>query len=290
MSTAAALGYFDGVHLGHRAVLGAAVNAARAAGLVPAAFTFTLPHGGAGKGKAILTPAEKLRRIRSLGVQQVLCPPFEAFSALSPRQFVADILVSRLDVRQVFCGQDFTFGARKAGDAALLGALCVEYGIQAHIVPTYCLGGAPVSSTRIRAALAAGDIPLAETLLGAPYGEEFPVAHGKGLGRTLGFPTINQSYPPGMLVPRQGVYVTRVLLDGQWRPAATGLGTRPTVDDSGLVTCETFIPGYEGDIYGESVPVRFVRYLWPTQKYDSVAQLAAMVQRAAAEALKDAAR
>lgn len=281
---AVALGYFDGVHLGHRAVLGRAIAAARAEGLCPAAFTFTLPHGGAGKGKAILAPEEKLRRMGQMGVQAILCPPFEQFSALSPEAFVDEFLVGRLAARQVFCGGDFTFGVHKAGDAALLAKLCGARGIGTHVVPTCLYEGAPVSSTRIRAALTAGDIPLAEALLGQPYEIAFPVRHGRGLGRTLGFPTINQVYPADMLVPKSGVYVTRVWLEGAWRPAATGLGSRPTVDDSGLVTCETFIPDFAGDVYGDQIPVRFVRYLWGTQKYDTLDELTAMVRRAADEA------
>lgn len=287
MQTAVALGYFDGVHLGHRAVLRAAVEAAHKQNLTPAAFTFTLPHGGAGKGRVILAPQDKLHRIRSEGVRQILCPPFEQFSSLSPLQFVQEILVGRLNAKEVFCGGNFTFGAHKAGDVPMLKALCSTAGVGTHIVPTCKYGGKPVSSTRIRSALEQGDIPLAQALLGHPYEVAFSVARGRGLGHTLGFPTINQTYPEGMLVPRLGVYITRVWLDGMWRPSATGLGTRPTVDNSGAVTCETFIPEYNGDIYGRQVPVQFVRYLWPTQKYDSLEALTDMVHRAAALALAE---
>ena len=120
----------------------------------------------------------------------------------------------------------------------------------------------------------------AGAILGEPYCIDLPVRHGKRLGTALGFPTINQIYPDWMLLPRQGVYVTRVLLDGVWRPSATGLGTRPTVNGDG-VTCETFIPDFSGDIYGDRVPVRFCRFLWPTQKFGTLEELSAMVGRAA---------
>ena len=124
------------------------------------------------------------------------------------------------------------------------------------------------------------DVETAGAMLGEPYCIDLPVRHGKRLGTALGFPTINQIYPDWMLLPRQGVYVTRVLLDGVWRPSATGLGTRPTVNGDG-VTCETFIPDFSGDIYGDRVPVRFCRFLWPTQKFGTLEELSAMVGRAA---------
>ena len=284
--TAVALGYFDGVHLGHRAVLGAAVRCAQTLGLTPAAFTFTLPHGGAGKGKRIFSQEEKLRRMAACGIEAVLCPPFEAFSALTPRQFVADVLVGTLGARHVFSGGDFTFGAHKSGNVETLQTLCAEYGVTAYLVPTALYEGAPISSTRIRAALAAGDVALAGALLGEAYSLEGAVRHGQGLGHTLGFPTVNLTYPAGMLVPKSGVYVTQTLVDGHWHPSATGLGARPTVSDSGEVTCETFLPGFSGDLYDAPVRVRFLRWLWETKKYDTLAGLTEMVNRAAQEALK----
>lgn len=285
-ATAVALGYFDGVHLGHRAVLGAAVRCAAQQGLTPAAFTFTLPHGGAGKGKAILTQDEKLRRMAACGIEAVLCPAFEAFSALTPRQFVQEVLVGTLGAKHVFSGGDFTFGAHKSGNVEILQTLCSEYGVTAHIVPTALYEKKPISSTRIRAALEAGDVALAGALLGAPYVLDGAVRHGQGLGRTLGFPTVNLTYPAGMLMPKSGVYVTQTCVDGVWRPSATGLGARPTVSESGEVTCETFLPGFTGDLYDRHIQVRFVRWLWETKKYGDLAELTDMVNRAAEEALK----
>ena len=147
-----------------------------------------------------------------------------------------------------------------------------------------------MSSTRIRAALENGDIALANALLGEPYSVTSPVTHGKQLGRTLGFPTINQQFASGMLVPRQGVYAGVVCLDGAWYAGATGLGTRPTVDVSGTVTCETFLPDFSGDAYEKEVRVYLLSYLWPTQRFDSLDELAAMIGRAAEKARQCAAQ
>ena len=289
-ASAVALGYFDGVHLGHRAVVEAAVRAAMAHGWTPTAFTFTLPHGGAGKGAAILTPQEKCRRLRACGVERVIMPAFEEFCRLTPEEFVQNILVEQMHAAYVFTGDDFTFGAHKAGNVDLLHKLCESRGIRVITVPTLLQDGAPVSSTRIRAALENGDIALANALLGEPYSVTSPVTHGKQLGRTLGFPTINQQFASGMLVPRQGVYAGVVCLDGAWYAGATGLGTRPTVDVSGTVTCETFLPDFSGDAYEKEVRVYLLSYLWPTQRFDSLDELAAMIGRAAEKARQCAAQ
>ena len=145
--------------------------------------------------------------------------------------------------------------------------------------------GKSVSSTRIRAALEAGDIAAANTMLGRPYRIDFPVRRGRGLGHTLGFPTINQVFPEGFIQPRFGIYITRVQINGAWYAGATGLGTRPTVNNSGQnPTCETFIPGFTGDLYGAQPVLEFYEYLAPSRKFDTLEELTACVQDAAAKA------
>ena len=285
--SAVALGYFDGVHLGHRAVIGAAVKYARKQGLTAAAFTFSLPLAGGFKGQRILTGGERRRRVASLGVDIYLCPPFEQFRALSPRQFVDVVLARDFGAKAVFCGENFTFGKDKAGNVEVLRALCREQGIEVHVVPMAQYQGQTVSSTRIRGCLTRGEMEQVNDMLVQPYCLRHTVQHGQGLGHTLGFPTINLTYPTGVLVPRNGVYVTRVTLaDGSQYPGATGLGSRPTVnDDPEKITCETFLPGFSGDMYGDEVTVSFCKYLWPTKKFDSVDALTAMVRRAAAASL-----
>lgn len=285
--TAIALGYFDGVHMGHRAVLGAAVNDAAEHGLLPAAFTFALAVDGGFKGKRILASEEKRRRIASLGMHFYLRPTFEQFCGLTPEQFVTDVLRDAYGAKSVFCGEDFTFGKNRAGNVALLKKLCAKEGIRVVVVSMAQYKDARISSTRIRRHLESGDMENVNAMLGEDYAVVFPVHHGKGLGRTLGFPTINQVYPSGMIVPKSGVYITQVTLsDGSVHPGATGLGSRPTVNENSAdITCETFMPGFEGELYGESATIQFCHYLKPTVKFENTQQLQTYVNDAALQAV-----
>lgn len=147
-------------------------------------------------------------------------------------------------------------------------------------------GGQTVSSTRIRAALEEGRLDDANAMLGTPYAIDWPVVHGKGIGSgKLGTPTLNQNYPAAALQPCAGVYLTRIYLDGQWRPAATGIGKRPTVDSSenAAVTCETFVPDFSGNVYGQQPVLEFHKYFCPVRKFNSMDELAALIHHAADE-------
>lgn len=282
---AAALGYFDGVHLGHRAVMRAAVQAARSRGLQSQAFSFTLPAQNY-KGGALLSQSEKQRRIAQTGIEAFLCPDAQDIFGLSCEEFVQNILIDALNAEWVVCGADFTFGAHAAGDVQTLRKLCAEKNITVQTVDTVQYDGQPVSSTRIRAALAQGDMPLVNALLGDTYCISFPVQEGKQFGRTMGFPTINQKFPAYMQLPKSGVYVTRTLVNGRWYPSATGLGSRPTVG-GGEISCETFICGFTGNLYGQAPAVQFVRYLKPTVRFDTPAQLQQYIEDAAQTAQEE---
>lgn len=279
MRTAVALGYFDGVHLGHRRILRAAAAWAAAHSCTPAAFTF---HFGERRTKAadLLTLTERCRRIRNAGAERILCEEFDTIAALTPEEFVDVILCKKLAAAAVFCGENFRFGAKAAGDTALLRTLCEARGIEVSVLPLEEAGGAPVSATRIRGLLSEGRIEEANLLLGEPYAIDLPVQHGRGLGSTIGCPTINQIYPPWMLCPAEGVYITEAEPDGTRVPAATGIGSRPTVGGH-TVTCESFLCRWQGDAYGSSPRVVFHRYLWPVQKYDTLQQLTDCIARAA---------
>lgn len=280
--SAVALGFFDGVHLGHRAVLGAAADYAAAHGLVAAAFTFALPVGNTLKGGRLLSETQKRARIAALGITQYMEPPFQDFCALSPAAFVQQVLVDCFGAKAVFCGDNFTFGAKAAGDVTLLRTLCGAKGITVQEVPMRLYGGKTVSSTRIRAALEEGRIEDANAMLGNPYTIDWPVTHGQGLGSKLGAPTINQNYPAGTLQPCCGVYITRAQIDGVWYPGATGLGNRPTVAGAdAAITCETYLPGFAGDVYGKAPLLEFYRYLGPVQRFDSLEGLKACIFGAA---------
>lgn len=285
--TSIALGFFDGVHIGHRAVIKAAVDNAEQNGLEPAVFTFDLPLNNTLKGGRICTEESKQSQIRSMGVQHYLAPPFEEFCGLEPEDFVHKVLAGLCRAKAVFCGSNFTFGKKAAGNVALLKELCEPLGIRVFEVPMTIWQGEPVSSTRIRKALQAGDMPAVKVMLGRPYQIEFPVQHGKGLGRTLGFPTINQIFPEGYATPKEGIYITlTMVMPGVWLASATGFGRRPTVDKAGAApTCETFVVQYEGDLYDECPRVQFYEYIGATQKFESLEALAACVQDAAAKSV-----
>ena len=281
---AVAMGYFDGIHIGHRSVIGGAVEWARAHNAAPVVFTFHLPMENKMKGKRLISTADKHRLIESLGVEHYLVPDFEAIKGLSAEEFVRGI-VKDCHARALFCGENFTFGARAAGTPEMLRQLCAPLGVEVVVLPMAQFEEKPVSSTRIRTALEGGDIPAANAMLGVPYAIRFSVQHGKGLGRTLGVPTINQIYPAGYQLPRYGIYITRTCIDGVWYPSATGLGTRPTVnDDITQVTCETFIPDFKGDLYGQDPVVEFHAYLSPSKKFDNLDQLRDCIQNAARRA------
>lgn len=284
--SAVALGYFDGVHCGHRAVLGAAAAFARQNGLTAAAFTFELPAGNSLKGGRILSLPQKHARVAALGIEQYMEPSFEEFRSLSPEEFIQKILVDCFAAKAVFCGDNFTFGAFAAGDVEMLQELCASRGISVHIVPMAQYGGKVVSSTRIRAALEEGRMEDANAMLGEPYAIAWPVTHGKGLGGSrLGTPTLNQNYPASAMQPCPGVYLTRVFLQGRWWPAATGIGRRPTVEstDTVPVTCESYLPDFSGDVYGQSPTLEFYHYYCPVRKFGSMQELAALIRRAGEE-------
>lgn len=282
---AVALGFFDGVHLGHQVVIGRAVDYATQNGLGAAVFTFRLADNAKMKQGRICKREQKREILQALGVQACLEPAFEEFCRLSPEEFVQDVLHDMLGATAVFCGDNFAFGKQASGNIETLKTLCEPLNISVNIVSMAQYEGNLISSSRIRRALAAGNIPAANAMLGRPYCIDFPVVHGKGLGHTLGFPTINQIYPEGFAQPKQGIYITRVKIGEEWHPAATGFGTRPTVDDSGLnPTCETFIPNFAGDLYETAPKLEFHQFLAPTQKFETLQALADCVQNAAAKA------
>ena len=278
---AVALGFFDGVHLGHRAVLQAAFSAAAEEELTPAVFTFdSLPKGG----EPLYSRQENGALLAAAGMEELFVARFQAVKHLSPAAF-ADLLFRDLSVRTVCCGEDFRFGAGRAGDVPLLKTLCRERGIRLIPVPAVTVEGEPVSTTRIRQRLAEGDIPAVNRMLGRPYTLAAPVATGRGLGHTLGTPTLNQPLPEGTALPRFGVYVSAVTAEGRTRVWVTNIGIKPTVGGS-VPLAETWIPGFSGDLYGQKVPVSPVAFLRPERRFDSLEDLKAQIAADGARALQ----
>lgn len=281
-----ALGYFDGVHQGHRQVISKAVEWALKHQKQAAVFTFELSDDHPLKGKRVLSFEEKCNRIGQLGVQKIFSPSFDKIQEMTPEQFVGEYLKNTCGAKAVFCGKNFTFGKEKAGDTALLQTLCDENDIFLQVLPLAWQEGETISSTRIRQLLLNGDMEQANQLLGQRYSIDYAVQRGEGNGTLWGFPTINQVFPNGTLIPKQGVYITKVKLqDGSYLPGATGLGTRPTIGGKGI-TCETFLPGFTGDLYDQKIRVEFCKYLKPTIKFDSIEKLKEYVMDAAQATLE----
>lgn len=280
---AVALGNFDGVHLGHARLLSAARDIAREIpNCASVAWTFTaLAKGGSTENiviPALTTPTEKARAIAAAGIEYVVFEEFETVRALSPASFVAEYLTKQFRCAAAVCGFNFRFGAGAVGDAAMLSRLLGARGIPVTVVEPVLAEGKVLSSTRIRAAVAAGEMEEARALLGRPFSICFPVVHGHRLGRTIGIPTLNQNFPDGHIVPRHGIYACLCTVGERCYPAVANVGTRPTVSDSGAVNCETHIIGYDGSLYGESVRVSFCRRLRGEIKFDSVSGLKAQIE------------
>lgn len=281
--TSLALGFFDGMHIGHESVISEAVSYAKAHDLDPGVFTFTFDDQNSTKGRQILSLREKHESLERLGILYCFEPPFSSFRNLSPEDFFYQCLLGEYRAKALFCGVNYGFGAKRAGDTELLARLCAENGIKLVTVPLTFWRGERVSSTRIREALAAGIIEDVNTMLGRPYEIDLPVQHGRKLGSTLGFPTINQHIPAFMQTPREGVYITETEVNEVRMPSVTGYGSRPTVNGA-EPTCETFIPGFTGDLYEKTIKVLFYKRIADTKKFDSTEELAAAVLGWAGEA------
>lgn len=278
-----ALGNFDGIHVGHQAILARCVEDARKEGLVPTIWTFRRHPEHFLKGidasGSILSPEEKLALAGNMGIRRYFAEDFEAVRDLSPRAFCEKVLFEKLDAREVVCGFNFRFGKNGAGDTALLKELMESAGRRVVVIPAVEIAGQIVSSTRIRRALEEGDVELCRTLLGRPYSILFPVEHGKRLGTRLGFPTLNQSYPVEYVVPKKGVYAVRVFFDNERYNGVCNVGIRPTVSDSGAITAETHLFGFSGELYGKTVRVEFHRFLRAERKFQSLEDLKDQIAR-----------
>ena len=277
------IGAFDGLHLGHRALVGRAVSRARALGLPAVALSFEpLPReffAKDAKPPRLMLPRAKLEGLYDLGCEGVGLLRFDAkLASMSAEDFVREVLVKRLSAREVWVGPEFRFGKGRAGDIALLKTMGAEQGFTAHEIEPVQLDGERVSSTRIRTALTAGDFETASRLLGRPYAIGGHVVHGKQLGRTLGFPTANLRYG-GKTPALRGIYATWVhgVTAHPW-PSVSSFGTRPTVDGIEPLL-EAHLFDFEGDLYGRRIEVEFVAHLRDEEKFPDLPSLVAQMQR-----------
>ncbi|MBR6581273.1 MAG: riboflavin biosynthesis protein RibF [Ruminococcus sp.] len=277
--TSAALGLFDGVHIGHRRVLELALKNAEN-GLVPAVFTFepdTVLKKPTGCDGYIYTAAEKLRILKNLGFNEIYSPSFSHICGMSGEEFARDILAKELNVAAVCCGNNFRFGKNASCGTEELRKFGKKYGFDVFVAEDASLEGTVVSSGEIRRLLLNGNIALANRLLGAPYAVSAEVVKGAALGRTIGFPTANQLFADNQLVVKFGVYRAETVIDGITYQAMTNIGIKPTVDYGGKPLAETFISGFSGDIYGRMIQVQLLEFMRPEKKFGSVDELKAQI-------------
>jgi riboflavin kinase/FMN adenylyltransferase len=282
------IGAFDGLHLGHRALVRHAVARARALDLPAVALSFEpLPReffATADKPPRLMLPRAKVEGLRELGADSVGLMRFDArLAAMSAEDFVRRVLIGRLAAREVWVGPGFRFGHKRGGDIGTLRALGAELGFVAGEIAPVLLDGARVSSTRIRDALRDGDFALAARLLGRPYAVGGHVVRGKQLGRALGYPTANLRFA-GKVPPFIGIHAAWVHGAGTASLAAvSSFGTRPTVDGTEPLL-EAHLFDFEGDLYGRRIEVEFVARLRDEEKFPDLPALVAQMHRDAAQA------
>ena len=274
-NSAVALGNFDGLHIGHQKVISLALGGTPK-GLLPTVFTFAenpLADLAGKAGGRLLTQDEKISFLQRMGVQQLYIVDFPSVRDLSAEEFVNQVLVGCLKAQKVCCGFNFTFGRGGGADSTTLTELCRARNVEVSVAPAVLLDGMPVSSTRIRRLLMDGCVEDATRLLGRPFGYEMPVLHGKRLGRSLGTPTLNQQLPQGFILPKFGVYVSRVQIGNKSWFGVTNIGVRPTVGADRPIS-ETWMPDYCGDeLYGQAVRVELLSFLRPECKFSTVEEL-----------------
>ena len=291
MKRVIALGFFDGVHVGHQALLRCARERADQLGCSASALTFA-PHPNAlifGEKTPLINTLEERRSLmtEACGMDEMLVLPFDrAFMEMDWRDFVKTVLVERFEAVHLVCGFDYTFGHRGLGDAQNLQTLCKELGLGCDVVDKVERLGAEVSSSRIRELLEQGKPEEANALLGRAHFVSGTVVHGKKLGRVLGFPTANLPLGEELVNPARGVYIARVLCEGTAYEAVTNVGSRPTVGVSTQITLESHLLDFAGDLYGKVIKVEFLKFLRPEMKFASVEELTAAIRQDADSARK----
>src|SRR6266704_1813636 len=277
------LGVFDGLHLGHKAIIRTVVERARAVGASATVLTFE-PHP-----RAVLHPEsappllqtfdQKIEALGVLGIEQTIVIHFDqVFAEIRAQDFLRDVVVDRLHAKEVYLGRGFAFGHNREGNIDLLRAVSQDLEFFADEVPEVRLRGCRISSSRIREQLLKGRVNLARRMLGRPYGVEGRVTRGAERGQQLGFPTANLQ-PQNRVIPLNGVYITATLVDGQWRRSVTNIGTRPTFGNETSVSVESFVLDWAGDLYGDVVRVRFLHHLRAEQKFSSIDELKTQIAR-----------
>ncbi len=281
------IGAFDGIHLGHKHLIGSVVSRAQALGVQSAVLTFD-PHPDLvvrpDRQRLYLTSLEeRIELIEALDVDVLLVLPFTQAVMNQTAQTFMDHVCGALALRELWIGWDFALGRKREGDLARLREIGQHHDYMVHPVEPFLLDGQPVSSSRIRAALSEGNLEAANRLLDRPFGLRGPVVQGDQRGRTIGFPTANIAVDELHVVPANGVYVCRAQVDGETYGAVTNIGVRPTFDGTRR-TVEAYLLDFVGDIYGETLRLEFLHHLRGEKKFSGIAELVAQISRDTAAA------
>ena len=287
--TVLTLGVFDGLHLGHQAIMKTVVERSKAVDAVPTAITFD-PHP-----RAVLHPEsappllqtldQRLANFEVLGIEQAIVIPFDRdFAAQPAENFLKEIVYERLHAKEVYLGKGFAFGKDRGGNIELLRKMSAELNFFADEEPEVCLRGQRISSSKIRQLLAAGYVNLTRRMLGRPYGVEGVIIRGNRRGHTIGFPTANLK-PHNRVIPKYGVYATATLIQGKWRRSITNIGVRPTFENDADPSIETYVFDFDGDLYGDVLRVRFLHRLRDERKFNGIDELKAQIEKDSARAL-----
>lgn len=282
--SAVTIGTFDGVHLGHRALLALTIASARERGLASVVVTWDRHPAATLRPEVappmLSSPERKVELLTEAGADVVAVLPFDVpLSQRTPESFVEDVLVKGLGARLVLVGEGWRFGRGRAGTVELLEQLGRDLGFEARGVTLEEVGGEAASSSRVRKAVTSGDLALAERLLGRPFDLDGVVGHGDARGAGLGFPTANLAIDPTIAAPPVGVYAGRARAGSSWFPAATNVGVNPTFGGSGRPRIETYLVGFAGDLYGRTLRVEFWERLRDEKRFDSVDELIAQMGR-----------
>lgn len=279
-ATAVTLGKFDGLHRGHQKLLNEIFHF-RECGYKPAVFTFETAPGTLMKGKLqtmITTNAERKENLEKAGVEYLVEYPFnQEVAHMDPEDFVANILVGQMGAKAIVTGPDNRFGYQRRGDVELLKQLAPKYGYEMVVVEKELDGNREISSTYVREELAKGNIEKANELLGYTYMIHGLVVHGKHLGSTLGFPTVNLLPREQKHLPAFGVYLSQTVIDGVLYNSITNIGRKPTIEGRHPVGVETYIYDLNQDLYDKWIEVRLTKFMRPEMKFSGIEELKAQV-------------
>jgi len=280
--TVITLGKFDGLHRGHELLMENLLNWREKYHYKAVVFTFDIPPRQQVNGvdtRVLTTNEEKRAIFERSGVDYLIeCPFTPEVMCMEPKAFI-EWMVTALRARCFVIGNDFRFGHNRTGDYKVLRQYAAEFGYEVVVLDKIQEDGRDISSTYIREEIGQGHIEKANHLLGYEFFAKSRIIHGKQLGRKIGIPTINMEFPPEKLLPPNGVYVTRVLMDGVWHKGVTNVGCKPTVSDSHLIGVETHILDFSGNVYGKEAEVCFLHYIRPEQKFASIEELQAQMER-----------